>query len=281
MGTDEIDGWVSARHVEIWNHSASHRGVVTTEDLMDEVVASIGEIEEQLPSAQGKVWDSTRLESRERTTPASGRAPVRIEWTTEAGRIILAHHAVVSGHLSGTSQRLLDGQLRDGLAHVTMDARPVEDIIARIDSVARKKRGLQLMLHPSRLNMDGKLSIEGLTAVLDHLVDLRERREIATLSPINWCSPTHAGRQQSAENIHRRCRRRATVSSSFAMRAYAVSSRRGDGSLAQSGCGRAPRGTGRVYSSSSICAVTVAEVLCLDVPAACFAERGTTIGITQ
>ena len=64
-----------------------------------------------------------------------------------------------------------------------MDARPVEDIIARIDSVARKKRGLQLMLHPSRLNMDGKLSIEGLTAVLDHLVDLRERREIATLSP--------------------------------------------------------------------------------------------------
>lgn len=183
VGTDEIDGWVSARHVEIWNHSASHRGVVTTEDLMDEVVASIGEIEEQLPSAQGKVWGFNPPGIPGEDYAGFGKGSRPNEWTTEAGRIILAHHAVVSGHLSGTSQRLLDGQLRDGLAHVTMDARPVEDIIARIDSVARKKRGLQLMLHPSRLGMDGKLSIEGLTAVLDHLVDLRERREIATLSP--------------------------------------------------------------------------------------------------
>ena len=63
VGMDEVDGWVRARHVEIWNHSASHRGVATTEDLLDEVVASIGEIEEQLPSAQGKVWGFKALRS--------------------------------------------------------------------------------------------------------------------------------------------------------------------------------------------------------------------------
>lgn len=183
VGMDEVDGWVRARHVEIWNHSASHRGVVTTEDLMDEVVASIGEIEEQLPSTRGKVWgfNPPGIPGEDYAGFAKGSRPE--EWTTEAGRIIVAHHAVVSGHLPGTAQRLLDGRVRDGLAHVTMDARPVEEIVARIDAAASKKRGLQLMLHPSRLGMDGKLSIEGLTAVLDHLMELRDRRELVTLSP--------------------------------------------------------------------------------------------------
>lgn len=183
VGMDEVDGWVRARHVEIWNHSASHRGVATTEDLMDEIVASIGEIEEQLPSTQGKVWgfNPPGIPGEDYAGFAKGSRPE--EWTTEAGRIILAHHAVVSGHVPGTAQRLLDGRLRAGLAHVTMDARPVEEIIARIDAAARKRRGLQLMLHPSRLGMDGKLSVEGLTAVLDHLVELRDRGELVALSP--------------------------------------------------------------------------------------------------
>lgn len=183
VGMDEVDGWVRARHVEVWNHSASHRGVATTEDLMDEVVASIGEIEEQLPSSQGKVWgfNPPGIPGEDYAGFAKGSRPQ--EWATEAGRIILAHHAVASGHVPGTAQRLLDGQVRDGLAHVTIDARPVEEIIARIDAAASKKRGLQLMLHPSRLGMDGKLSLEGFTAVLDHLVDLRDRRELVTLSP--------------------------------------------------------------------------------------------------
>lgn len=183
VGTDEIDGWVRARHVEIWNHSATHRGVSTTEDLMDEVVASLDEIEEQLPSARGKVWgfNPPGIPGEDYAGFAKGSRPE--EWSTEAGRIILAHHAVVSGHVPGTAQRLLDGRVRDGLAHVTMDARPVDEIIARIDAVARKKRGLQLMLHPSRLGADGKLSVDGLTAVLDHVVAKRDRGELVTLSP--------------------------------------------------------------------------------------------------
>ncbi|EWS81508.1 hypothetical protein BF93_16510 [Brachybacterium phenoliresistens] len=180
---EEIDGWVRARHVEIWNHTASHRGVSTTEDILDEVVASLAEIEEQLPSTRGRVWgfNPPGIPGEDYAGFAKGSRPE--EWTTEAGRIILAHHAVVSGHIPGTAQRVLDGTVRDGLAHVTMDARPVEEIIARIDAAARKRRGLQLMLHPSRLGRDGKLSVEGLTAVLDHLVALRDRGEIMTLSP--------------------------------------------------------------------------------------------------
>lgn len=180
---EEMNDWVHEGHVEVWNHSASHRGISTEEDIHDEIVSSLAEIEEQLPAAAGTVWgfNPPGIPGEDYAGFAKGAAPEN--WTTAAGRAILGHHAVVSGHILGTSQRVLDGSVRDGLAHVTLDARPVEDVLARIDAVVRKRRGLQLMLHPSRLGMNGKLGVEGFTVILDYLVDLRERGELVTLSP--------------------------------------------------------------------------------------------------
>lgn len=180
---EEMDDWIRAGHVEVWNHSASHRGISTPEEVHDEIVASLAETEEQLPATAGRVWgfNPPGIPGEDYAGFDKGARPE--SWVTEAGRAMLAHHAVVSGHVPGTTQRLLDGRVRDGLAHVTMDARPVEEILARIDAVIRKRRGLQLMLHPSRLGADGRISLEGFTAVLDRLVELRAAGRIVVLSP--------------------------------------------------------------------------------------------------
>ncbi|QCR52973.1 hypothetical protein C1N80_04840 [Brachybacterium sp. SGAir0954] len=179
----EIDDWIRQGHVEIWNHSSSHRGVTTTADLHDEIVAAIGEIGEQLPSAQGKLWgfNPPGIPGEDYAGFDKGSTPEN--WMTEAGRMILAHHAVASGHVAGTSQRILDGQVRDGLAHVTLDTRSVDEICRRIDAVVRKRRGLQLMMHPSRLGMDGKITLDEVIAILDHIVELRDQGRLVTLSP--------------------------------------------------------------------------------------------------
>lgn len=180
---EEMNDWIRAGHVEVWNHSASHRGISTPDDVHDEIVTSIAEIEEQLPAAAGKVWGFNPPGVPGEDYAGFGKGTHPSDWVTLPGRTILAHHAVASGHVSGTTQRVLDGRVRDGLAHVTLDARPVGEITKRIDAVVRKRRGLQLMLHPSRLGMDGKMSVEELSAVLDHVVALRDQGSLLTLSP--------------------------------------------------------------------------------------------------
>lgn len=180
---EEMNDWVREGYVEVWNHSASHRGISTEEDIHDEIVSSLAEIEEQLPAAAGSVWgfNPPGIPGEDYAGFAKGATPEN--WTTAAGRAILSHHAVVSGHVPGTTQRVLDGRVRDGLTHVTLDARPVEDILARIDAVVRKRRGLQLMLHPSRLGMEGRMSAEGLAVILDYIVQLTSIGELKVLSP--------------------------------------------------------------------------------------------------
>ncbi|APX33087.1 hypothetical protein BH708_10595 [Brachybacterium sp. P6-10-X1] len=180
---EEMNDWIRAGHVEVWNHSASHRGISTPEDVHDEIVSSISEIEEQLPAAAGKVWGFNPPGIPGEDYAGFGKGTTPANWVTPSGLAILAHHAVASGHVSGTTQRLLDGRVRNGLAHVTLDARSVEETTRRIDAVVRKGRGLQLMLHPSRLGRDGKLSVEEFTAVLDHIVELRRQGSLVTLSP--------------------------------------------------------------------------------------------------
>src|SRR5699024_6434083 len=179
----EMNDWIRAGHVEVWNHSASHRGISTSEDIHDEIVASLSEIEEQLPATAGRVWGFNPPGIPGQNYAGFGKGALAAEWASPPGLAILAHHAVASGHVSGTTQRLLDGRVRDGLAHVTLDTRSVEEIRYRVDAAVRRRRGLQLMLHPSRLGREGCMSIEEFTAVLDHIVDCRSRGLLVTLSP--------------------------------------------------------------------------------------------------
>src|SRR5690606_6056086 len=77
----------------------------------------------------------------------------------------------------------LDGQIRDGLGHVTIDGRAVADIKADIDEVIASRKGLQLMMHPSQLNASGKLSTAQFTEVLDYVVAKRDAGDLVILSP--------------------------------------------------------------------------------------------------
>lgn len=180
---EEMNDWIRAGHVEVWNHSSSHRGLSTPEDVHDEIVTSLSEIEEQLPAAAGNVWGFNPPGIPGESYAGFRKGSTAAEWTSPPGLAILANHAVASGHVPGTTQRLLDGRVRDGLAHVTLDARPVEEIQKRIDAVARKRRGLQLMLHPSRLGREGRMTVEDFTAVLDYIVECRDQGRLVTLSP--------------------------------------------------------------------------------------------------
>lgn len=179
----DLNGWVAAGDVEIMNHSANHLGADARPDLYDQIVNGLAEIEAELPAARGQVWGFAPpgVSTGDYGGFDGGRGPEG--WDTYAGQLILQHHAVGTGYLPGTSRRVLDGQIRDGLGHVTIDGRAVADIKADIDDAIASKRGLQLMLHPSTLDTTGKLSTAQLVEVLDYIVTKRDAGEIKALSP--------------------------------------------------------------------------------------------------
>lgn len=179
----ELNSWVASADVEIMNHSANHRGADTEEALFDQIVNGLAEIEAELPAAAGQVWGFAPpgVSSGDYGGFKDGRTPA--SWRTFAGRTILEHHAVGTGYLSGTSRRVLDGQLRDGLGHITIDRRTLTELQDAVDEVAATGRGLQLMLHPSQLDIAGKLTTGDFAALVDYIVTKRDGHELVTLSP--------------------------------------------------------------------------------------------------
>lgn len=179
----DLNSWVAAGDVEVMNHSASHRGADTEEALFDQIVTGLAEIEAELPAAAGQVWGFAPpgVSSGDYGGFKDGRTLAG--WRTYAGRTILAHHAVGTGYLAGTSRRVLDGKIRDGLGHITIDRRALADLQAAVDEAAASGHGLQLMLHPSQLNVAGKLTEEDFIALLDYIVTKRDAGELVTLSP--------------------------------------------------------------------------------------------------
>ena len=179
----ELNSWVAAGDVEVWNHSASHAGADTPEALHEQIVTGLAEIEAELPAARGQVWgwNPPGVSTGNYGGYDGGKTPAG--WNTTAGRLILAHHAVASGSLAGTQLQTLDGQPRPGLARYQMDTESVAAIKAQIDAAIAGRKGLQLMLHPSLLDTPGSLTTAQLNEVLDYLTAKRTAGELVTLSP--------------------------------------------------------------------------------------------------
>lgn len=180
----DLNSWVAAGEVEVWNHGADHSDVSSDEDLYDQIVNSLAEIEAELPAAVGKVWGFAPPGVNGTTGYGgygSGSTPEK--WDTTAGRLILKHHAVAAAYLPGTGTRPLDGQIRQGLSHHTMDNYSVAEIISRIDTAIATRRGAQLMIHPSLLNTAGRMTTADVEEILDYVVAKRDAGQLVTLSP--------------------------------------------------------------------------------------------------
>lgn len=196
----DLNSWVAAGDVEIMNHSANHLSADTEHALFDQIVTGLAEIEAELPAAAGQVWGFAPpgVPSGDYGGFKDGRTPA--SWRTFAGRTILEHHAVGSGYLPGTSRRVLDGHIRNGLGHITIDRYSLAGLQSAVDEVVASTRGLQLMLHPSQLDKAGKLSTEDFIALLDYIVAKRDDDELVTLSPYELLVADSSGVSNGGRN---------------------------------------------------------------------------------
>lgn len=177
-----VNGWVTAGDVEIWNHSATHTNPTSEAGVIDEVVTGLAELRAQLPAAQIDGWAIPGVG----TDPYLGMGSltsVKQIYESYAGRLILEHHAVTTGHIEGTAQRVLDGTVRQAQLHFGLDTKTVAEATVMVDAAIAGGTGLQLMLHPSVVDSAGSISTASFQAVMGYIVARRDAGELVVCSP--------------------------------------------------------------------------------------------------
>lgn len=180
-----VDGWAAAGDVEIWNHGAlAHNDANTPEKLVDSIVNGLAELRAQLPSAQIDGWVVPGVGADPTYMGFNNGRDVQSFYNTDAGRLILEHHAVSTGYITGTHQMILDGRIRQGGHQFTIDSiTQSSEINAEVDIAIANGTGLQIMVHPSQIDQTGKITSATLEAALDYIVQQRDLGNLLTMSP--------------------------------------------------------------------------------------------------
>ena len=175
-----VDSWGLA---EVWNHGAnSHLDQSSVAGLTDQIVTGKAELQAALPSK--KIWGYAvpGTGGTGQGGFGGGDTPESF-YTTGAGDLILTNHAVSTGAFPGTARRVMDGTVRQGQAHFTIEAQTVARIKTEIDQAILNRTGNQLMMHPSLLDTAGYITTAQLTEVLDYIVSKRSAGSLVVLSP--------------------------------------------------------------------------------------------------
>ena len=180
---DMVNAWVSAGLAEVWNHTKNHAGGTNEATWKAQILDGLTELRQQIPAAQIDGFAIPGTGTIGFQPGFTTGATIAEFYSTPAGRFILEHHAVATGAISGTSNRVMDGTVRQGMSHTTLDGATLSGAKGVVENAKRDRRGAQFMLHPTALDQSGKLSLSDLTAFLDYVVAERDAGRLAVLSP--------------------------------------------------------------------------------------------------
>lgn len=185
VGVDQttVNGWAAAGKVEIWNHSATHTNPANPTRLEEEIVTGLQELRTQLPDADIDGWAVPGVGVPDQYMGMGSIGEVRDIYATDAGRMILSNHAVTTGYIPNTEHRIMDGTIRQGQGHLTLESRTVGQITAAIDEAVTNSTGLQLMIHPSLIDTEGYITSAQIAEVITYLTDRAQATELVLVSP--------------------------------------------------------------------------------------------------
>lgn len=176
-----VNSWVVGGLAEIWNHSKDHGSGDNSEKQWKAAIDDgLSELRTQLPAAQ---IDGFAIPGSSGTSFGgfvSGRT-VEEFFNTDGGKYLLSKHAVVSGYIPG--YRVLDGKVRQGQGHVTIDTATLSAVTTRVKAVQSNNMGLQLMLHPSLMDTEGYATTAVVTSILEYIAAERDALRLTVLGP--------------------------------------------------------------------------------------------------
>lgn len=192
MTWEEIQAEAIRTGGEVFNHGATHGDAQDTASLTREIVDGRNELRAALPLLPIDGWMQPGTGGS-----FGGLQPFATEdnWTTEAGQMIMSHHAIVYGYKPGTMENL-DGQPSIGQNHLSMDMSSFDVIKAEIDRAVTTKTGMVLMCHPNYVEETigaGQLTLATLIQVMDYVAQKRAEGvlEVVSASGLQLCDVTH------------------------------------------------------------------------------------------
>ncbi|PSS42889.1 hypothetical protein C6401_15125 [Arthrobacter woluwensis] len=182
----EIEAWTkdAAAPVEVANHGATHEAAYTLADLRDAIVNGLTELQSHL-SLPILSWVQPGD-----YYPGFNYGDSTAAYNTQAGRLILAHHACVTGVMTSPGGSLLhprDGEFLPGVGGYWLDGTGAPSrAAAQVTAAITAKKGLLLRFHPGRLDTTGNPTTAELTAVLDNLAAQRDAGNIIITNLQQW-----------------------------------------------------------------------------------------------
>lgn len=193
-----VKDWASQQGMEVWHHGGNHKDASGSAALTREIVTSLANLEASLKSLEVNKWAQPGVGGTDYDGFASSNRP-ELFFDHEAGKLIARGHAVASGYSDGWS-RPLDGTVRDGLGHWTVDTpTALTEAYNHVDEAALLGTGLAIMLHPNNLDREGSYSTSAdFISFLEYLAQLRAegKIEILTLSGLLCADATTNWRAQ-------------------------------------------------------------------------------------
>lgn len=175
------NSWAMNDAVEPWNHSMTHANAETTAALTEQLVNSRTLLQEKMPNSAIEGFAIPGVSGGTMNGWTDANTPQHF-YEYEAGRLVLANHAVCTGYILG-KLRPLTGVPMNGQTHYSIDN--VTDAQTAINVVKEAQAtgsGLQIMLHPSQVDEAGKISSSVLHAIMDYLADERDAGRLLLLS---------------------------------------------------------------------------------------------------
>lgn len=174
-----LDGYAVNNGIEVWNHSQTHGGAEDLASLTREVVTGLTELQAQIPSVPIEGFVIPGVPSGNYGGFSAGEDAGR--WDTMAGRLILGYHAVSSSHMAGTDGPLTGDQPVLS-RQMGVDSMSASSSIAAINRAVAAGAGMTVFLHPSQLDLSGKITTAAYTQVLEHIAALRDSGAVEVLS---------------------------------------------------------------------------------------------------
>lgn len=182
----EIDRWTTADGIEIANHGRTHGSATTPAQLQAEIVDGLTELQAALPSRPILTWMQPSV-----TYPESfnNGDSIRAYADTLAGRLLLEHHAYVTGvrKLQGSTLVPLTGHgAPQGLARNWFDSSRGIEGCKTLISTAAPGRGLIIAAHADRFGTDAGATVAELIGFLDWLAAEQAAGRIKVLTLSEW-----------------------------------------------------------------------------------------------